>query len=165
MSVQTKTAKTDDQKLQSRLPSVGTQVKEQEPARGKTEDELMVEITTRADALDREHEAKVRELIAEVRRTVPEPAVPPDVEDAGVVSPQLAAEDVVKKGTILDLPVAESVYKKGLQTKLRGKVVGTVGNKLVVGVSSLVALAMWIGRLVKMAHGHAMKVIFRKEAN
>lgn len=137
-------------------------VKEQEVAGdGKSEDELMTEITTRAEALDREHEAKVRESLAEARRAVPEPKVPPDVEDAGVVSPQLAAEEVVKGGTTLDLPVAESVYKKGLHQK----VAGAVKDKVVVGVSSLAALALWIGRLMKMAHKHTMKVIFRKEAN
>lgn len=171
MSVRTKTAKaSDDQKLHSRLPpslpATGSgppavpRVKEQEALPGgKSEDELMIEITTRADALDREHEAAVRESLAEARRAVPEPAVPPDVEDAGVVSPQLAAEDVVKGGTTLDLPMSESVYKRGLHQK----VAGAVKDKVVVGVSSLAALAMWIGRLIKMAHKHTMRIVFRKE--
>ena len=158
----------DDQKLNSRLPPtppvtgsgspVAPRVKEQEAVpSGKSEDELMVEITTRAEALDRKAEAKVKESLTEVRRAVPEPEVPPDVEDAGVVSPVAAAEEVVKRGTTLDLPISEASYKKGLHQK----VTGVVKDKVVLGVSSLAALAMWIGRLIKMAHKHTMKVVFR----
>lgn len=168
MSVPTKTAKIDDQKLQSRLPPtppatgsgspVAPRVKEQEALPGgKSEDELMVEITTRAEALDRKAEAKVKESLVEARRAVPEPEVPPDVEDAGVFSPIKAAHDVVEKGATIEVSSSEAVYKKGLHAKIAGR----VKDKVVVGVSSLAALAMWIGRLIKMAHKHTMKVVFR----
>lgn len=168
MSVPTKT---DDGKLQSRLPPtlpvtdsgapVVPRVKEQEAVPGgKSEDELMVEISTTSEALDRKHEAEIKEAIAEARRAVPEPVVPPDVEDAGVISPTAAAEEVVVRGTTIEMPISEASYKAGLHAK----VTGVVRDKVVVGVSSLAALAMWIGRLIKMAPKHMMRVIFKKEA-
>ena len=39
-----------------------------------------------------------------------------------------------------------------------------VVDKTVVGVSSLAALAIWVGRMVKVAHGHAKKAVFRRPA-
>lgn len=137
----------------------GREVKEREAVVSREEeDKIMAEITTRAEVADRQMEAQVLESFPEARRPVPEPKMAPDVEDAGVVHPQTEAEKVVTRGPTLDLPISEQTYKQGLHLKIAGAVV----NKAVVGVSSLAALAMWIGRLIKMAHKHTMKVVFRR---
>lgn len=131
-------------------------VKEQEP---KSEDAMMAEIKTTSEVIDREMEAKVRESLAEAKRPVPEPELKPDVADAGVIHPQAEAEKVVTEGGTLTLPIDEATYKRGLHMR----VAGAVRDKVVVGIGSLAALAMWVARVIKMAHKHTMKVIFRKE--
>ena len=142
--------------------SGGREVKEREAVVSREEeDKIMAEITTRAEAADQEMEARVLETFPEARRPVPEPKMAPDVEDAGVVHPPLEAQKVVTRGSTLDLPISEQTYKQGLHVKIAGAVV----NKVVVGVSSLAALALWIGRLMKMAHKQAMRVVFRKEVS
>ncbi|KKR65076.1 MAG: hypothetical protein UU05_C0029G0018 [Candidatus Curtissbacteria bacterium GW2011_GWA1_40_47] len=82
----------------------------------------------------------------------------PDVADSGVKAPQSQANEVVTQGTTINLPISEKEYKKGLHQKIAGVVV----NKVVVGTSSLFALATWVGRLIKIAHKHTIKVIFKK---
>ena len=137
--------------------------KEQEPAARAEEDKLMAEIVSTSEAMDAEALAKLQKESPEIKRAQPEAKLPPDVEDAGVKVPEEEADKVVKNGTTLSLPVSEDAYNKGLQVKVIGKVVGAVGDKIVVGVSSIGALALWAGRLLKMAHKHAIKVIFRRK--
>lgn len=170
MSAQNKTVKDDRSHVNpSALPSLGntpsssSKGKELESSDSlrKEEDRVMAEITTTADAIDREAIAKARESFPEIKQAVPEPELKPDVEDAGVKVPSVDAEDVITSGPTIELGTSENIYKKGLGMKVTGRVVGSVGNKIVVGVSSLAALAMWVGRMVKMAHKHAMKVVFR----
>src|SRR3989338_6880964 len=82
-------------------------------------------------------------------------------EDKIMAEIKTTAEEVVKSGTTLDLPISGATYKRGLSAKLTGKVF----DKVVVGASSLMVLAIWIGRLIKIAHKHTMRVVFRKGAN
>lgn len=142
-------------------------VKEQEPLRqdgtGQAradDDKIMAEIKSRAEVVDAQALADVREVVADARGGHPQPQLPADVADAGVISPQFEADKAVAGGTTLKLPIDEIAYKKGLHAR----VAGVVRDKVVVGVASLAALAMWVGRLIKMAHKHTMKVIFRKES-
>ena len=111
--------------------------------------------------MDREALEKVRESLPEAKRPVPEPKLAPDVEDAGVLVPSKHAEEVITHGPTIEVGTSENIYKKGLHVK----VVGAVRDKVVVGVSSLAALAMWIGRLMKMAHKHTVKVVFKKKGD
>ena len=144
-------------------PGGSTKTKEQEPsskARAE-EDKLMAEIVSTSEVMRREALDKLEKELPEIKRQ--ELKLPPDVEDAGVKIPEEDADKVIRDGTTLSLPVSEDAYKRGMHVKVGGKVEGTVGNKIVVGVSGIGALALWIGRLLKMAHKHAMKVIFRKE--
>jgi len=122
------------------------------------EERLMAEIRTTAETADRQALEAIQGSLKEAKRAVFEPELPPDVEDAGVVNPVKKAEEVVEKGTTIELPASEEIYKRGLSTKISGK----GDDKSIVGVSSISALAIFIGRLLKMAHKHAMKVIFRK---
>lgn len=142
----------------------GKAAKEQEPVHDELaakaeEEKLMTEIRTTAEAADKQALEAIQNSLKEAKRSVFEPELPPDVEDAGVVNPTKAAEAVVEKGTTIDLPIDEETYKKGLRAKVRGKSEG----KSFVGVASLTALALWIGRLLKLAHKHTMRVVFRRE--
>ena len=131
--------------------------KEQEPAGEKTGEGLS-ELIKVVESHDKEAAEKVSGEIKEARQSVPEIDIPPDVADAGVKSPVQEAQDVVKKGPIFEVPITEEEMNKGLHQKVTGKVV----NKVVVGVSGLFALATWVARMVKVAHKHTMRVVFKK---
>ena len=142
-------------------PVSGTLLKEQEAKTlgDKKEGEIVAEIKTTAEALDSQAIEAVRTSIKDAKLSMPEPKLAPDVADSGVKVPQEQADEVIRSGTTINLPISEDKYKKGLHQKVTGVVV----NKVVVGASSFFTLATWIGRLIKMAHKHTMKVIFRKE--
>lgn len=121
------------------------------------EGKILAEIKTSAEALDRQALGEIQKSVEEARQARPEPEIPPDVADAGVVSPQQAAEEVVTGGATLELPISEDRYKEGLHRRIAGRVT----EKVVYGASSLAALAMWVGRLIKMAHKHTMRIVFK----
>lgn len=125
------------------------------------EEKLITEIRTTAETADRQALEALQSSMKDVKRAHFEPELPPDVEDVGVVSPVKKAEEVVEKGTTMELGTTEQTYKMGLHQKI----VGHVRNKVVTGVSSLAAMAIWIARLLKMAHKHTMRIVFRKEKN
>ena len=152
MSAQT--AITDTKKQED---PVSPKAKEQEPAVEKKGEDL-AGLIQEVETHDKEAAEKVSGEIKEARQSVPEIGIPPDVADAGVKSPAQEAADVIAKGSTLDVPITEEKYKEGLHQKVTGKVV----NKVVVGVSGLFALAAWVGRMVKIAHKHTMRVVFRK---
>ena len=124
------------------------------------EKKLVAEIQDRSSELDRAELEKIRTHIPEVKQAVPEPELPMEVANSGVISPQAEADKVISSGTELDLPISEDEYKKGLNSNFNSK----VSDQDIVGVSSLIAMVMWVGRLIKMAHKHAMKVIFKKSS-
>lgn len=139
----------------------GSLVKEQEPVISfEDEAKIVAEIQDRSESLDREAIERVRAEIPETKQAMPEPELAPDLEDAGVVNPQKEADQVIAKGASLNLPISEDEYKQGLQIKFKGKTF----DKSFVGVSSFIAFSMWVGRLIKMAHKHAMKIVFRKSS-
>ncbi len=96
----------------------------------------------------------------EARLKEPEVELPPDVADAGVVSPQKAASETLGGEATINLPITKEEFEKGERTQVSAKV---TQKKEVFGVSSLVALALLVGRLIKLAHHHAKKVIFRNQ--
>lgn len=157
--VKTTAVKPDDGASGQPITALPPGVKEQEPGgpTGGEENRMMAEIKTTSDAIDQEMETKVQEQLAEAKLAHPGPEIPPDVEDAGVGHPETDAEKVVRDGSTFNVDVDEKTYKKGLHVK----VAGAVRDKVVVGVSSLAALALWVGRLIKIAHKHTMKVIFK----
>lgn len=137
----------------------GSVVKEQEPAR-EQEAEVLSEIKEASKEADNEALEKVRQEIGhDAKLAHEEVEIGPDLEDHGVKSPEKEARRVLEKGSTLKLPISEEEYKKGEQVKVGGKVI----DKMVIGVSSLAALAIWIGRLIKMTHEKTLKVVFRKE--
>lgn len=146
-------------------PQSAPKAKEQEPAPMKLtaeaeEAKLMAEIRTTAETADKQALEAIQSSVKEAKRAHFEPELPPDVEDAGVVNPTKRAEEVVTSGTTIEVGTSESVYQKGLAAQVKGK---TDDKKNVSGVASLAVFAIWIGRLLKMAHKHALRVIFRKE--
>jgi hypothetical protein len=137
--------------------------KENEPVKSRflpeeEEEMLMSEIRTTAETADRQALEAIQGSLKEAKRAVFEPELPPDVEDAGVVNPVKKAEEVVSKGSTIELPIDEEEYKDAQKTRVAGK----SDNKSIIGVSSIAALAIYIGRLFKMAHKHTMKIVFRK---
>ncbi len=161
----------DDKKQKAQVPtsaSVG-RAKEQEPtaateaiARAE-EDKIMAEIYSTSEATRKEALDRIEKELPDLKEKRQELKLPPDVEDAGVKIPEEEADNVIKQGTTLSLPTSEEAYKNGQHTKVSGKIEGAPGQKIVVGVSSVAALAIWIGRLFKLAHKQAMKVVFRKK--
>lgn len=150
----------DDNQANPVVISRGAAGKEAEnPISFEDEAAIVAEIQDRSAAIDREALEKVREKIPDAKQAMPEVELAPEVEDAGVKSPQKEADNVVIRGSEVDLPISEAEYNQGKEIKVGGKSV----DKSIVGVSSFIALTMWIGRLIKMAHKHAMRVVFRKE--
>ena len=137
---------------------VGSLNKEHEPG---GEAAILGEIIKTSETADREAEGKVKAEISEARRSQPEPEIPPDVADAGVKSPQIDADEVVTKGSTINLPITEETYKKGLHHKVKS----VVKFGVVSGVSGVVGLVTWVGKIIKVAHHHAKRVIFRKEGD
>lgn len=145
--------KADDEQLQGSLRVA----KETEPG-GDTEAKLVKEIVEKSDAIDKEGVKEVREAIAQAKEARPEPEIAQDLKSAGVRSPQQEADEVIQKGSSVNLPLSREEYNLGIHQKIKTAVV----NKVVVGASSLFALATRIGRLIKIAHKHAMRVVFKK---
>lgn len=158
-----KNGKTDLSAIQT--PSA---TKEHEPTTGEVKDALS-EIVKSSESIDRELEADVQERIKEIkevgedeaRLARPEPKIPPDVEDSGVKVVGADAQTIAKGGSSILLPASEMTYNEGLKKSLGGQ----VSNRVVRGASSLVGLVMEVGRMIKKAHKHAMKVIFRGGKN
>lgn len=149
------------QKTQNKIPKDQTQTQIHASLRTNKEAEIISDMRIAAEAADQKMAAEIKKVITEAKQAVPEPEIPPDVADAQVTSPTLEAEDVVAKGPTINLAISENTYQKGLHQKVGGFIV----DKIVVGASSLLALAMWTGRLIKMAPKHAIKIIFRKEGS
>src|SRR3990167_618025 len=140
------------------LPQAGSLPKEKEPAPlQKEEAKILSEIVKSSEAVDEQAEQEVVKAISEARLSMPEPKLPPDVADSGVKSANQEAKEVITRGTTINLPIEEDQYKKGLHLKIKTAVV----DKVVFGTSSLFALATWVGKIIKFAHKHAMRVVFR----
>lgn len=145
--------------------SAGT-FKETEPQKTDTEEEILSEIVATSEAADEQAEKAIQGNLAEVKRrhgldhegrlSQPKPKIPADVADAGVKSPQDDADSVVKSGTTLDLEMSVGEYKDALEEKVVSK---TSREKVVFGPSSVIAFAIWVG---KMIHKHTMKIVFRR---
>jgi len=146
----------------SKVPVSGQVTKEQEPSQSadKKEEQILSEIIRSTDAADEEAERKIQEEIQEAKLARPEPIIPSDLAESDIKSPQREANEVIVKGTTIELPISEDEYKKGLHQKI----VSIVADKVVVGASSILALVIWVGRIIKIAHKHTMKVIFRKSS-
>lgn len=173
MTVQGKQTSTDDTNISkttgANLPTQTPQDKSQpqEPVGtrvGKEQDvyqeqeKLLSEVKEKYREADLEAEKQVGEALGKEAKSNESKPIPPDVADAGVKEHAQEASDVIKKGGSLELPVSESDLDRGGQSKVGGR---RLINKNIIGVSSLAALAIYVGRLIKMAHKHARKVIFR----
>jgi hypothetical protein len=88
--------------------------------------------------------------------------IPEDVKNAGVKDIAKEASDVISVGHTINLDVTEEEYEDGLKTKVGGT--RTI-SKSILNISSVVGLAIWIGRQLKRAHGKTMKVVFKKGVN
>ena len=108
-----KKSNASDKKTQK---SVSSGTKEHEPA---SADALMAEIQSASEAQDRAALERLQGSMSEIKRSEPEVELSPDVEDAGVHSPQKVADDVVKKGSEIELSTTEETYKQGQKLKLK----------------------------------------------
>lgn len=157
------TVQSDDQKAKTDVIPVvapATIGKELEPQRAE-EKKLLDQVSEASEQQDREAERLVQESLGkEARLSQPHPTIPPDVEDSGVVSPQKEASKIASAGSTIELPLTEEGYLAGEKVKVSG----SVSDKGIIGVSSLAALAMFVGRMIRLAHKHAKQVIFRKSS-
>lgn len=133
--------------------------KEAEPANIE-EEKLLKEVVERSRQADLEAEKKIEAAIGqEARLSRPEIKVPADIAEHGVKSPQAEASAVAEKGSTIELPISEQEYKQGEKLTIKG----LEDHKSVIGVSSLAAFALYLGRIIKLAHKHTKRVIFRKK--
>ncbi len=123
------------------------------------EAKLLNEVIVESDKADDEAERKVQEQIGEARLSKPKVEISDEVAASGVRSRAKEASEVVVSGGNLVLPISQQDFEKGEKVKIFGK---TDKDKDVMGVSSITVFAMFIARLIKMAHKHAKKVIFGK---
>jgi len=126
------------------------------------EEKLLTQVVERSREMDVEAEQKVSQEISEARLAKPEVVIPDEVKNAGVKSPQNDAAEIAKNGSDLVLPIGEEDVKAGERVKVSGK---TFRDKDVVGVLSVAGLAMLFGKLIKLAHKHAKRVIFRRKSD
>ena len=148
-----------DEKQQAAVDSVSKSAREQEPIQAP--ESALVEIEERFKDADRKAEKEVKEVAGEeAGLREPEPQIPADVADAGVRSPEADATEIIEKGGTFDLPISEQVYEEGQHTKITAKV---NVKREVFGVKSIVALALFVGRMIKRAHHQLKKVVFKKE--
>ena len=153
-------AKTNNDKSDTAGASAGgisLGVKEKEQT--KVQNERLGEVGERGEEADEVAEKEIKSILEDARLSVPEPKIPQDLKEAGVKSPQVEASEVIRGGTTLEIPLTEDEFRKGEHAKFLAKV---TERKDVIGVSSIIAFAMWVGRLVKLAHKHTMKIVFRK---
>lgn len=131
--------------------------KEKEPS--ITPETLIKEIQEKSKEADLHAVKEIQKAIGEeAKLSQPEIEIPPDLEDHGVKSPEKEASKAVSGGAV-DLPMTETKYESGIETKIKSQVT----KKLeVFGVSSVVALAMLVGRMIKLAHHHAKKAVFKR---
>ena len=122
-------------------------------------DQQLSQIKELSKEADAAAEKEVRAAIGEeARLSLEEPKIGPDLEDHGVVSPDIQASNALKKG-VLELPMTEGEFESARKAKVGGR---SDAKDNVLGVSSIVALAMWVGRILKMARVHALRIVFRK---
>ncbi|MDO8486753.1 MAG: hypothetical protein Q7S45_00455 [Candidatus Curtissbacteria bacterium] len=160
MNTTAKKITSDDSQKVKGDQAVQPRAKEQEPADGRAQEAAAItEIREVSDSHDKEALRLVRESMPETVAGLPKIEIPPDVADAGVMSPEQEAEEVLTSGPIINIDILEKEYKEGLKMRADGK---TDHEKTVFGTASLVALALWVGRMMKLAHKHTMRIVFRK---
>ncbi len=149
------------------VPSDDKDIDEQHRTRtGKEQDaiyreegQLLNEVKEKYKEADLEAQKVVEQALGSEAKARAEVKIAPDLREAGVASHEENATDVIKKGSDLQIPISEDTFQAGRSVKLGGK---RFINRNIVGVSSLAALVIFVGRLVKVAHRHARRIIFRK---
>ncbi len=150
------TAKTSPKQEEQITTTIGT--KEAEPVNIE-EEKLLKEVVERSRQADLEAEKKIEEAIGqEARLSRPEIKVPSDIAKHGVKSPQAEASVIAQKGSDIELPITEQDYKAGEKMEIKG----VDDHKSIIGVSSLAAFVLYLGRIIKLAHKNTKKIIFRK---
>lgn len=146
---------------------ISTGNKEVEPAsvaaNFEKEGKLITEIKEVSAEADRKAEHAVKQelnkLGEEVQTREASHLIPEDVQNAGVKDIAKEASEVISVGHTINLDVTEQEYEEGLKAKVGGT--RTI-SKSILNVSSIVALAIWIGRQLKRAHGKTMNIVFKK---
>lgn len=163
MSAQNSSTKSVDDSSQSQPAQIPKKAEPVSTRSGKemdnfqSEEKLLAEVVNKSHEADRDAEKKVQQEIGEARLAKPEINMADDVLASGVRSPQKDANDVISDGSTLTLPIGEKEYKSGSAVAVSGK---SDRERDVVGVSSISALVMFIGRIIKSAHKHAKRIIF-----
>lgn len=135
---------------------VSSPVKEKEPAKLQNAEVGQIrEIASEDEAM----ETEIKSVLEDAKLAFGEPKIPQDLRQAGVKSPQNEASNVIAQGSSLKLAITEEGFKKGEHAKFWAHV---NERKDVLGVSSIIAFAMLVGRLIKLAHKHTIgKIIFK----
>ena len=148
----------DDKKSKESQVVIAHPVKEGEPGSSTPTESGIREIGREADL---RAEREVREHLGdEVRRAQPEPEIGPDLEIHDVKSIEKEASDVISQGPSINLGITEEEMEQAQHAKMSAHV---DDHKNVLGVASVLAVAIWVGRILKMAHGHVTRIVFKKE--
>jgi len=111
------------------------------------------------EALDEQALKAISGEIEGARLKEPTPKVGADIS-MHLKSPQEEADNVVKQGSTISVGVTQEEYEEGNKEKVEVKKDWT--TLVYWGPKSLVAAVIRAGRLIKIAHTHALKVVFRK---
>ncbi len=149
----------DDKKIPEPEVKSSSQTKEVEP-RSKGREDAMSETIKSQEAVDKHAIELVEEDILDAKARDAEPKIPGDVASAGIKSPQVEAEKVLSDGPSIELPITQEEYETGNKEKINVKKDWT--TLVYWGPKSLIGAVIRAGRLIKIAHTHAMKIVFRK---
>lgn len=150
----------DDKKKTSASVPAGAKEAESKSDGRAQEAAAIAAIKEVSDSHDQEALRVIRESFPETKLGVERVEIPPDVADAGLSSPEADGEKVLKNGPTINVDITEKESKEGLKMSVEGK---TDNEKTVFGTASLAALAIWVKRMIALAHKHTMRIVFRRE--
>lgn len=138
---------------------IGTRGGKEQDVIYKQQEKLLHEVQEKYKEADHEYAEQVKEAIGEAVRAKPDVVIPSDVADFGVKSRDQEASEVLKKDGTLEILTTKEKLDEDLKSGVGGK---RLINKTIVGAQSVLAWAIRLHRLVKAAHKHAKKVIFKQ---
>lgn len=149
----------DDKKSKGGAPQTSTIHKEHEAGTDTFDVSEVKEHIKSQEALDEQALKAVEADVEGAKLKEPTPRVGADIS-MHLKSPQEEADNVVKTGTTISLGVTKEEYNEGQKEKVEVK--KDWATLVYWGPKSLIAAVIRAGRLIKIAHSHAMKVVFGK---
>lgn len=150
----------DDKKTKTSPPQGSSVHKEKELASDKFGVSNVKEHIKSREAFDEQALKAIEGEIEGARLKEPTPKVGADIS-MHLKSPQEEADNVIKQGSAISVGLTQEEYDEGQKEKVEVKKDWT--TLVYWGPKSLIAAVIRAGRLIKIAHSHTLKVVFRKQ--